>query len=297
MPYLWIAIGSAMGGMARYWCAVWSASHLGELFPWGTLIVNVAGSFIIGFFGTLTGADGRLPVGTEGRLFVMVGFCGGFTTFVLQPADPATAPRRRLDAGRRQRRGLSSVVHAGRLARPPRRGEPQPAQGSLIAAPALARAGAWVYLRAQVGAMHMLAQDLLFEMPFERKIAEQKVRGREETVNEHLAKLLAFEASPELRAGWKRELLRKHLSYFASLRLKTKAQLIPRRDWWAWLYAEPFGGNEEGYMRHLIALHEDEYSRNARPLSEITTRLREFHAALADRLARGDPAADLLEPL
>ena len=143
----------------------------------------------------------------------------------------------------------------------------------------------------------MLAQDLLFEMPFERKIAEQKVRGREETVNEHLAKLLAFEAPPELRAGWKRELLRKHLSYFASLRLKTKTQLIPRRDWWAWLYAEPFGGNEEGYTRHLMALHEDEYPRNARPLSEITTRLREFHSALADRLARGDPAADLLEPL
>jgi fluoride exporter len=81
MPYLWIAIGSALGGMARYWCAVWSASHMGELFPWGTLIVNVAGSFVIGFFGTLTGPDGRLPIGAEGRLFVMVGFCGGFTTF------------------------------------------------------------------------------------------------------------------------------------------------------------------------------------------------------------------------
>ena len=81
MPYLWIAIGSALGGMARYWCAVWSASHMGELFPWGTLIVNVAGSFVIGFFGILTGPDGRLPVGAEGRLFVMVGFCGGFTTF------------------------------------------------------------------------------------------------------------------------------------------------------------------------------------------------------------------------
>jgi fluoride exporter len=81
MPYLWIAIGSALGGMARYWCAVWSASHMGELFPWGTLIVNVAGSFVIGFFGTLTGSDGRLPVGAEARLFVMVGFCGGFTTF------------------------------------------------------------------------------------------------------------------------------------------------------------------------------------------------------------------------
>jgi hypothetical protein len=145
--------------------------------------------------------------------------------------------------------------------------------------------------------MRMLTQDLLFEMPFERKIAEQKVRGREETVNEQLVKLLAFAVSPELRAGWKRELLRKHLGYFASLRLKTKAQLIPRRDWWAWLYAEPFGGNEEGCTRHLPALHEDDYPRNASPLSDVAAGLREFHTSLAERLARGDPAADLREAL
>lgn len=143
----------------------------------------------------------------------------------------------------------------------------------------------------------MLAQDLLFEMPFERKVAEQKVRGREETVNEHLVKLLAFEAPPTLRAAWKRELLRKHLSYFASFRLKTKAALIPRRDWWAWLYAEPFGGNEEGYTRHLMALHEDEYARNGRTAAEVAGLVRGFHEALAERLAAGDPAVDLVEAL
>ena len=79
--YLWIAIGSALGGTARYWCSGLAARLIGETFPWGTFIVNVVGSFIIGFFATLTGPEGRLYIGTTGRQFVMVGFCGGYTTF------------------------------------------------------------------------------------------------------------------------------------------------------------------------------------------------------------------------
>ena len=79
--YFWIAVGSALGGMARYWCSGFAARLIGETFPWGTLIVNVVGSFIIGFFATLTGPDGRLLVGTVPRQFVMVGICGGYTTF------------------------------------------------------------------------------------------------------------------------------------------------------------------------------------------------------------------------
>jgi CrcB protein len=79
--YLWVMLGSALGGGARYWCSGFAANHFGELFPWGTLIVNVVGSFIIGFFATLTGPDGRLLVRTEARQFVMVGLCGGYTTF------------------------------------------------------------------------------------------------------------------------------------------------------------------------------------------------------------------------
>jgi CrcB protein len=81
MLYLWVMIGSALGGVARYWCSGFAARHFGETFPWGTLIVNVAGSFIIGFFATLTGPDGRVMAGTEARQFVMVGLCGGYTTF------------------------------------------------------------------------------------------------------------------------------------------------------------------------------------------------------------------------
>ena len=79
--YFWIAIGSAIGGVARYWCSGVAARLIGETFPWGTLIVNVVGSFIIGFFATLTGPDGRVFVGTTARQFGMVGLCGGYTTF------------------------------------------------------------------------------------------------------------------------------------------------------------------------------------------------------------------------
>ena len=79
--YFWIAVGSALGGMARYWCSVVVARWLGETFPWGTILVNIFGSFIIGFFATLTGPDGRLLVGTTARQFVMIGICGGYTTF------------------------------------------------------------------------------------------------------------------------------------------------------------------------------------------------------------------------
>jgi CrcB protein len=81
ITYLWIAIGSALGGMARYGFSSLGANAFGEAFPWGTLLVNVSGSFIIGFFGTLTGPDGRLLVPGDVRQFVMVGICGGYTTF------------------------------------------------------------------------------------------------------------------------------------------------------------------------------------------------------------------------
>ena len=81
MTYFWIFIGSALGGIARYWCSGVAARLVGETFPWGTLFVNVFGSFIIGFFATITGPDGRWLVSSTARQFVMVGVCGGYTTF------------------------------------------------------------------------------------------------------------------------------------------------------------------------------------------------------------------------
>ena len=81
MTWLWVMLGSALGGAARYWLSGIAAQHISDTFPIGTLIVNVIGSFVIGFFATLTGPDGRMFVGTDARQFVMTGVCGGFTTF------------------------------------------------------------------------------------------------------------------------------------------------------------------------------------------------------------------------
>ena len=79
--YLWVALGSALGGAARFFCTGVAAKLFGETFPWGTLLVNVLGSFIIGFFATLTGPDGRVFADTLTRQFVMIGILGGYTTF------------------------------------------------------------------------------------------------------------------------------------------------------------------------------------------------------------------------
>jgi CrcB protein len=74
-----VAAGSVLGGVARYLASLLIPAVSG--FPWTTLFVNVTGSFIIGFYSTLSGPDGRLFAGTRQRQFVMTGFCGGYTTF------------------------------------------------------------------------------------------------------------------------------------------------------------------------------------------------------------------------
>jgi len=79
--YLCVGIGSLLGGLLRWSISEAMLSHLGAALPWGTLFVNVCGSLLIGFYATLSGPDGRLFPGPRQRLFVMAGFCGGFTTF------------------------------------------------------------------------------------------------------------------------------------------------------------------------------------------------------------------------
>lgn len=80
MTYLWVAIGSAIGGTARYGLTRFALGTSGT-FPWGTLAVNVIGCFIMGLIGTLAVASGRLGMPEGLRLFLVVGICGGFTTF------------------------------------------------------------------------------------------------------------------------------------------------------------------------------------------------------------------------
>jgi hypothetical protein len=135
-----------------------------------------------------------------------------------------------------------------------------------------------------------------FEMAFDRKIAEQKVRGKEETINEHLVKLLAFGVANATRDVWKKE-LRTHCAYLSALRLRPESRLVPRKDFFKWLYQDPFEGNEAGYVGALIGIHEEDFQRNARTIDEIAAMLRAFHSELADRLSRGDPARDLIASL
>lgn len=78
MNVLLVAIGAAVGGVARYLIGGWLASRLGPDFPWGTVFVNVTGSFVIGVVLILV-QGGALPAGA--RPFVAVGILGGYTTF------------------------------------------------------------------------------------------------------------------------------------------------------------------------------------------------------------------------
>ena len=81
MMYAWVALGGALGSMARYAVSLGTARWLGVGFPWGTLFVNVAGSFAIGLLAALVAADGRPLLGADARAFLLVGVLGGFTTF------------------------------------------------------------------------------------------------------------------------------------------------------------------------------------------------------------------------
>ena len=81
VSYLWIMLGGALGTGARFWLSGVVAGNMGEAFPVGTLIVNITGSFVIGFFAGLIDPQGPFLIGPRVRQFVMVGVCGGYTTF------------------------------------------------------------------------------------------------------------------------------------------------------------------------------------------------------------------------
>ena len=83
LTYLWIAIGGALGSVGRYWLNGVVSARFGETFPMGTVAVNVVGSFVIGVLAALTVAEGRMGAEARGftTQFLMMGVCGGFTTF------------------------------------------------------------------------------------------------------------------------------------------------------------------------------------------------------------------------
>jgi fluoride exporter len=78
MIWLYIALFGALGSVSRHAVSLWAKSALGLAFPWGTLLVNVLGSLVLGFVVTLA-LNGR--VSEPAQLAIGVGFCGAFTTF------------------------------------------------------------------------------------------------------------------------------------------------------------------------------------------------------------------------
>jgi CrcB protein len=81
IPYLWVAIGGALGSVARYACSGAVARLAGSAFPFGTMAVNVSGALLIGLLAALSLPEGRTPLSPSARLFAMTGICGGYTTF------------------------------------------------------------------------------------------------------------------------------------------------------------------------------------------------------------------------
>jgi CrcB protein len=83
IAYLWVALGGAIGSVGRFWLAGLITERFGQSFPWGILVINATGSFIIGIFAAFTIPDG--PLTPQSRVFVtqflMIGICGGYTTF------------------------------------------------------------------------------------------------------------------------------------------------------------------------------------------------------------------------
>jgi CrcB protein len=81
LTYLLVALGGAIGSVARAWLGVTAVRLVGSTFPWGTMLINVVGSAVIGIVAASALSPTRTLLTQEVRIFVMVGFCGGFTTF------------------------------------------------------------------------------------------------------------------------------------------------------------------------------------------------------------------------
>jgi CrcB protein len=81
LAYLWVALGGALGSVARFWVNDLVLQKTHSSFPWGILIINVTGSFLIGIFAAFTDPDGRILASPSVRQFLMIGVCGGYTTF------------------------------------------------------------------------------------------------------------------------------------------------------------------------------------------------------------------------
>lgn len=75
-----VALGSMLGATARYFVSGFVARRVGETFPWGTLIINVSGAFLIGLFGRMAENNASIMASADSWLFAVTGFLGAYTT-------------------------------------------------------------------------------------------------------------------------------------------------------------------------------------------------------------------------
>ena len=81
LSYLWVGIGGALGSITRFWLSGLIAQRFGESFPVGTLVINITGSLVIGILAAMGMPEGRIYLQPGVREFLMIGLCGGYTTF------------------------------------------------------------------------------------------------------------------------------------------------------------------------------------------------------------------------
>ncbi len=97
--WLAVAVGGAMGSVARFWLAGAMTTLTGPRFPWGTLLINILGSFVIGLVAGLTLTPARVGMHPDIRNFLMTGICGGFTPFSACSRQPVEVLHTGCDAG------------------------------------------------------------------------------------------------------------------------------------------------------------------------------------------------------
>lgn len=104
----WVALGGAVGAIGRYLVSTWAVDRWGTTFPYGTLIVNVGGSLLLGLVAGLAArGDG---VSENVRLLVGVGFCGAFTTFSTFAVETVAMAERGSVSGALLNAGLSNAI-------------------------------------------------------------------------------------------------------------------------------------------------------------------------------------------
>jgi hypothetical protein len=133
---------------------------------------------------------------------------------------------------------------------------------------------------------------LLFEMALTRKKAESVVTGLEDTLNEHLIKLMIMTTDPAA-SHWKREVM-SYLRRIGVIRIKPENKPAPEAFYYRILFDEPFGMNEHTNVAAIIDLLSRDYKAKLGEINidEIVDKLQSFHKRLADALGQGQLTTD-----